>query len=94
MTDDAKALREQLETATGERIAALEAVGAEKAKPREAAPNAPTKSMEAGERAGRSPDRGVESGARMERDGGGQTSKDREPAQSVRKKSAGIDFGL
>lgn len=32
VTDDAKALREQLETATGERIVALEAVGEEKAK--------------------------------------------------------------
>ena len=40
VTDDAKALREQLETATGERIAALEGIGAEKAKSREAAPDA------------------------------------------------------
>ena len=31
VTDDAKALRERLEAATGERIAALEAIGAEKA---------------------------------------------------------------
>ena len=36
VTDDARALRERLETATGERIAALEAIGAEKAGPREA----------------------------------------------------------
>ena len=36
VTDDAKALRERLEAATGERIAALEAIGAEKAGPREA----------------------------------------------------------
>ena len=32
VTDDAKALRERLEAATGERIAALEAIGADKAK--------------------------------------------------------------
>ena len=36
VTDDARALREQLETVTGERIAALEAIGAEKAKTPEA----------------------------------------------------------
>ena len=30
MTDDARALRERLEAATGERIAALEATGADK----------------------------------------------------------------
>ncbi len=87
VTDDAARLREQLETATGERISALEGIG-------EAARDAPAKGMEAGERAGRSPDRGVESGAGMERDGGGQASKDREPAQPVREKSTGMDFGL
>ena len=38
VTDDKAALKEQLEAATGERIAALEAVGEEKAKGREAAP--------------------------------------------------------
>ena len=37
VTDDKAALREQLEAATGERIAALEAVGPDKAKGREAA---------------------------------------------------------
>ena len=36
MTDDKAALREQLEAATGKRIAALEAVVPEKAKDREA----------------------------------------------------------
>ena len=40
VTDDKAALKEQLEAATGERIAALEAVGEEKAKGREAAPDA------------------------------------------------------
>ncbi len=39
VTDDRAALREQLETATGERIAALEAVGPEQAKGREAGLN-------------------------------------------------------
>ena len=38
VTDDAKALRERLEAATGERIAALEAVGQGKVKSREAEP--------------------------------------------------------
>ena len=38
VTDDAKALREQLEAATGERIAALEGIGPEKAKTPEAGP--------------------------------------------------------
>ena len=40
VTDDKAALREQLEAATGERIAALEAVEPEKAKGREATPEA------------------------------------------------------
>ena len=40
VTDDRAALKEQLEAATGERIAALEAVGADKAKEREAGPEA------------------------------------------------------
>ncbi len=40
VTDDREALRETLEAVTGERIAALEAVGAEKGKGREAAPDA------------------------------------------------------
>ena len=37
------------------------------------------KSMGAEERGGRAPDRGVESGAGMEREGGGQAPKDQEP---------------
>ena len=40
VTDDKAALREQLEAATGERIAALEAVEPEKAKGRDADPEA------------------------------------------------------
>ena len=86
VTDDTAKLREQLETVTGERIAAIEAIG-------EAARDAPEKSMEAGKRAGRSPDRGVESGTGMERDGGGQaptpkTEKHRAPKRFER------DLGL
>ena len=55
VTDDRAALKEQLETATGERIAALEAVGPEKAKGQEAG-------LEAGRSAGR------ESGASVSRE--------------------------
>ena len=40
VTDDREALREQLEAVTGERIAALEAVGAEKDRGRETGPDA------------------------------------------------------
>ena len=40
VTDDRNALRERLEAITGERIAALEAIKPEKAKPREAARDA------------------------------------------------------
>ena len=46
MTDDAARLREQLETATGERVSALEGIG-------EAARDAPAKGMEAAANAGR-----------------------------------------
>ena len=55
VTDDRAALKEQLEAATGERIAALEAVGPEKAKGQEAG-------LEAGRSAGR------ESGASVSRE--------------------------
>ena len=58
VTDDKAALREQLEAATGERIAALEAVEPDKAKGREAAPETgrdSLKGMEPGERT-RGPD--------------------------------------
>ena len=55
VTDDRAALKEQLEAATGERIAALEAVGADKAKGHEAG-------LEAGRSAGR------ESGASVSRE--------------------------
>ena len=87
MTDDARALRQQLEGATGERISALEGIG-------EAARGAAAKGMETDARAGESPDRDVEAGAGMERDGGGQTPKEREPAAPTREKSTGMDFGL
>ena len=66
VTDDRAALKEQLEAATGERIAALEAVGADKAKEPEAG-------LEAGRSAGRERERSTSqerersSGAAMER---------------------------
>ena len=46
VTDDAKALRERLETATGERVSAFEGIGG-------AAWDAPAKSVEAGAKARR-----------------------------------------
>ena len=49
VTDDKAALREQLEAATGERIAALEAVEPEKAKGREATPEADRSAEREGE---------------------------------------------
>ena len=57
VTDDREALRERLEAATGERIAALEAVGPEKIKAREAPPQG-----------GRSVDRAAEAPVRRERE--------------------------
>ena len=50
VTDDREALREQLEAVTGERIAALEAVGAEKDKGREAGPEGGRESTQEHER--------------------------------------------
>ena len=50
VTDDAKALRERLEAATGERLSALEGTG-------EAAREAPAKGPEAGANAARAADR-------------------------------------
>ena len=66
VTDDKAALREQLEAATGERIAALEAVEPDRAKGQEAGSDA---GRSAGREEGASPAQGHErsSGARMER---------------------------
>ena len=50
MTDDKAALREQIQALTGERIAALEAVGEEKAKAPEAAKTGGMETEIAGER--------------------------------------------
>ena len=87
VTDDATGLRLQLESATGERISALEGIV-------ESVRGGAAKGMEAEERSRRAPQRGVESAAGIEQDGGGQESKDREPDVPAREKQAGMDFGL
>ncbi len=69
VTDDRAALKEQLEAATGERIAALEAVEPERAK-----------GQEAGAEAGRSADRGT--GATVSRERGGASSPEPEPVRA------------
>ena len=57
VTDDKAGLKEQLEALTGERIAALEALGEDRAKAREAAK---TGGMDAGIGGERSPNRSAE----------------------------------
>ena len=94
VTDDAARLREQLETATGERISALEGIG-------EAARDAPAKGMEAAANAGRIADR--EAGPVRESDRGRSEAagketepvvRNREPAAPDRGKRVEMDLGL
>ena len=75
VTDDAARLREQLETATGERISALEGIG-------EAARDAPAKGMEAAANAGRIADR--EAGPVRESDRGRSEAAGKETEPVVR----------
>ena len=68
VTDDKAALKEQLEAATGERIAALEAVEPDKAKGREAGSDAGRGAVREGEAfKSRQPERSPERDAGMER---------------------------
>ena len=73
VTDDAKALREQLEAVTGERIAALEAVGE---MPREE----PARAVGAAAAEGSQRERQPETGAGREKDRSATAAKDRERA--------------
>ena len=86
VTDDAARLRERLETATGERIAALEAV----------APDAPAKEAETpGKDAARpEPERAAPVRPPAERDGKDMEDRDRRPSQPAREKPLERDFGL
>ena len=79
VTDDRAALKEQLEAATGERIAALEAVGVEKAKNRAAG-------LDADRSAGR--DGGASESPQPERTPGPDVEEARTP------KSVDRDLGL
>ena len=79
VTDDRAALKEQLEAATGERIAALEALGPDTAKEREA-----------GLEAGRSAERGT--GAAQSREREGASPPDLEPVRAP--KGADRELGL
>jgi len=79
VTDDRAALKEQLEAATGERIAALEALESEKAKAREAGPET-----------GRSADRGT--GESVSRDRDRSSGPELEPARAP--KGVDRDLGL
>ncbi len=73
VTDDAKALREQLEAVTGERIAALEAIG-------EMAREEPGKAAESAKPDGPQRERHPESSTGREKDRSAKAAKDRERA--------------
>ena len=94
VTDDAARLREQLETATGERVSALEGIG-------EAARDAPAKGMEVDAKAGRTADREAEATRDTDRGrseaAGKETEpvvRNREPAAPDRGKRVEMDLGL
>ena len=94
VTDDAARLREQLETATGERVSALEGIG-------EAARDAPAKGMEADAKAGRTAAREAEATRDTDRGrseaAGKETEpvvRNREPAAPDRGKRVEMDLGL
>ncbi len=94
VTDDAARLREQLETATGERVSALEGIG-------EAARDAPAKGMEAAANAGRIAGREAEATRDTDRCGSEAAGKEtepvvrnREPGAPDRGKRVEMDLGL
>ncbi len=94
VTDDAARLREQLETATGERVSALEGIG-------EAARDERTKGMEADAKAGRTAARETEATRDTDRGGSEAAGKEtepvvrnREPAAPDRGKRVEMDLGL
>ena len=86
VTDDAARLRERLEAATGERIAALEAV----------APDAPVKGAETPGKAAARPaaERTAPSRSPAERDGKDGETRDRRPSQPARDKPLEMELGL
>ena len=87
VTDDAAELKAQLQAVTGERIAALEAVG-------EAGRDAQEKAAQPDKVAGRQPERGRETGAGREPDGPVSAPKERETPGPERGRGRGMDLGL
>ena len=88
VTDDAERLRERLETATGERISALEGIAPP---PREA----PAKGADvAGETTRTTPERDKRPAPEVERDGADAVRRVREPATPVREMSVELELEL
>ena len=87
VTDDAAELRTQLQTVTGERIAALEGIG-------EMARVAPEKAVEAARAAKKQPDRRAGREIGKERDGRASSATDREMPAPERGRGGGRDLGL
>ena len=87
VTDDAADLKAQLQTVTGERMAALEGIG-------EVAREAKEKATETARSGEREPDRGAGQETPKERAGPASPSKDREMAAPERDRSRGMDLGL
>ena len=87
VTDDAGRLRERLETATGERISALEGIAP--------AREAPTKGADvAGETTRTTPERDKRPAPEVERDGADAVRRVREPATPVREMSIELELEL
>ena len=86
VTDDARRLREQLETATGERISALEGIG-------HATPDGPT-TKAAEPKPARQPDRDKAVSADLDASGSESPARDRETAVPVARKPVEMDLGL
>ena len=88
VTDDAAVLRAQLETATGERISALEGIG-------EATQPAPQMDGKAREvKPDRTKDRQIQPPREVDRGSDVSTGNEREPAPPVREKRIGMDLDI
>ena len=88
VTDDAERLRERLETATGERISALEGIAPP---PREA----PEKDADVvGDTTRTTPERDKRPAPEVERDGADAARRVREPATPVREMSVELELEL
>ena len=87
VTDDAAELKAQLQAVTGERIAALEAVG-------EAGRETKDRAAGMEKTDGGQPERGRETGAGRERDGPVSSPKEQETPAPERGRGRGMDLGL